>query len=445
MRDNNIHVSELEICSTSIHCKSGISITTDDFDKFNPNDKITSIIYNKTKKIRVCKYNNLQYGMTITYTNSANNNYNNIDNANNSNSNSNYSSNIKKKRSEKINIPIKKIIYSGNKQKACIVLFALRTDDINNAVRTTYDINNKISITYKHKQVCHKIIRVDISGKYIKIGGIINNEVAKRRGLKIIKICGYFNNQISFNIITSNITTPNITTPGVVPLNEYNNKRVNIKIFYNGSMRITGCKSKQELRKILQYLYAFISGSLGRNNVDDSINDGGLNIIDYKKISICSKVSIDKNINLVECCNVLNTYYQYFIKPPEDKYPGLRIKFPVFNDKGYYTFKPADLNKLLINIECSYACIDILMKYIGDDLHKLLLLNHDVLTALGINNYDTRKDLLYMINGIKKYITIILFRTGNIIITGGTSNKQLLSSYTFINKLINKYGNRFCT
>jgi TATA-box binding protein (TBP) (component of TFIID and TFIIIB) len=143
-------------------------------------------------------------------------------------------------------------------------------------------------------------------------------------------------------------------------------KPINVKLFKNGSIQMTGCKSILNIVEVLQILF------------------NELKIIKHGK-------SFVNDINLLDIDHVIN------------------IQIVMINSYFNIEFK-IDLNKLHdLLIENHYFCL------YDSDKHAGVNIKYE---------YDD------------KSITILVFETGNIIITGATTCDQINEAYKFINKKI---------
>jgi len=159
-----------------------------------------------------------------------------------------------------------------------------------------------------------------------------------------------------FNQVTLKIEIPSKTQP------------INVKLFQNGSIQMTGCKS---ITNIVEALHAIFN-----------------ELCDKKFVSDITVFNVKHLISLRIC--MINSYFN--------------MEFSI------------DLNKLydiLIQDEC-FCLYD-------SDKHA------------AINIKFEHKD---------KLVTVLVFETGNIIITGASSCDQILDAYEFINKKILSNFNR---
>ena len=154
------------------------------------------------------------------------------------------------------------------------------------------------------------------------------------------------------------------------------NNIINVKLFLNGSIQMTGCKSINNIREALEKVFIKL------RNIKA--------IPDYSINKIIEKPFVE-DINILSVCNL----YDFQICMINSNF---QIGFEINRDK---------LFELLLkdNIKCTYdpnihACVNI--KY---------------------NNND-------------KIISIFIFESGAIIITGARTCQQILSAYNFINKYL---------
>ena len=162
-------------------------------------------------------------------------------------------------------------------------------------------------------------------------------------------------------------------------INKFPKDKISIKIFKNGSMQMSGVKSLQACNYALNKLIDSISNEYG---VIDESGDG------IKDIS--------------------------FIENSEDELSIKLFKIDMINSNFNigYNINREKLYNILINtnIQCRYepcihACVNI----------------------------------KFMPESAQKNVSIFVFQSGNIIITGAKNIESIIESYNYINKLLKKY------
>jgi TATA-box binding protein (TBP) (component of TFIID and TFIIIB) len=180
----------------------------------------------------------------------------------------------------------------------------------------------------------------------------------------------------------------------IIVKGDSNTKCVNIKLFNNGKITLTGSKAEMDgfnsCRVLLEELkkYPDIFINLNKEHVKT------LEIINYKITMINSDFNTNFKIDLLKLLNILNTNYkELFTKFNPEKYRGLII--------GYYwnTDNKSQEGKCHCKGKCNGK---------GD----------------GTGASQCKK------------ITISIFKSGSIIITGGRLVKQIQDAYYFINNIL---------
>tara|TARA_Y100000817_G_C16854268_1_gene543371 strand:- start:1932 stop:2675 length:744 start_codon:yes stop_codon:yes gene_type:complete len=164
----------------------------------------------------------------------------------------------------------------------------------------------------------------------------------------------------------------------------HDGKVMNVKLFNNGRIQITGLKNEYQARQLIETLISYFQ--------DFDIFNEDIKIIDEKIVLINSDFDIKMNINrellhreIIE--NDIYSSYEPCI------YPGVNIKYFINNNNH---------NNGICN--CESLC-----NGKGD----------------GYGDGDCKK------------VTIAVFKSGKIIITGGQNKRQINESYQFITNFIN--------
>jgi len=201
--------------------------------------------------------------------------------------------------------------------------------------------------------------------------GFSKKSVKKKRKIKDKKV---FYNQITVHVFLDKI--------------------INVKVFNNGRIQMTGLKFKDQGIKVIDELIKQITVY----NKDECIFEGKLELTNYNIVLINSDFDIKYKVNRDILHREIIHFGMYSSYEPTI-YPGVNIKY-------FYN----NINKEGI-CNCCSKC-----------------------NGKGKGNGD----------GDCKKITIAVFNSGKIIITGGNSFDQVLISYKFINSLLankDKYEN----
>tara|TARA_B110001469_G_C9642361_1_gene323376 strand:- start:1386 stop:2198 length:813 start_codon:yes stop_codon:yes gene_type:complete len=231
------------------------------------------------------------------------------------------------------------------------------SDEIN--LKTCYD-----------KLVINDIIHF-IEFKGFPDKGFSKKSVKKKRKIKDKKV---FYNQITVHVFLGKI--------------------INVKIFNNGRIQMTGLKFREQGEKVIRVLI----DEINKYNDDDCIFKGKLELENYKIVLINSDFDIKYRVNRDILHREIINIGMYSSYEPTI-YPGVNIKY-------FYN----NINEAGV-CNCSSKC----------------------------NGKGSGKG-----DGDCKKITIAVFNSGKIIITGGNSFDQVLISYEFINSLLSdkiKYEN----
>lgn len=161
----------------------------------------------------------------------------------------------------------------------------------------------------------------------------------------------------------------------IIILKINNNKKINIKLFKNGAFQMTGCKSIDDCNKVLQKLILYLS----------------------------NKIIINNNSEQIE---------KYFIEDISTEFSILNFKIDMINSNFKINYK---LNRNIFyeilrqeGITCRYEpCIH---------------------ASINIK-YNT---------GVK-IVSIFVFQSGNIIITGACCRIDIIKTYDYINSILTKH------
>jgi TATA-box binding protein (TBP) (component of TFIID and TFIIIB) len=207
-----------------------------------------------------------------------------------------------------------------------------------------------------------------VSVKY----GDKNDKTTNRRIYQILTGSKKKGGKAFYNQVTLEIK------PDKINDNEENNA-INVKIFKNGSLQMTGCKRMIDCYNVIGKL---------------------INILKFDK------------------CKMYRTGEVHDIKFVTDSeklsLQNLRVAMINSNFKLDYLISRDDLYELLYNndVECKYHC----------NIHACVNIKYN-----------------YVENKKSKKISIFVFQSGSIIITGANNIKHIVAAHDYIMKIINKY------
>ena len=171
----------------------------------------------------------------------------------------------------------------------------------------------------------------------------------------------------------------------------------NIKLFRNSSISMTGGKNKNDgLCAVVALLYEIKKYPVLFNSEEDRMN---INYSDYRITLINTDYSIEFKIDRMKLYDILVNKYRMFVIYSPDIYSGVKIYF-FWNSKNKYQDGVCN---------CNEKCY--------------------------INKKNKNK-----IGGCKR-VTIAVFQSGKIIITGADKIKQTEDAYNCINDIIHKNYN----
>jgi TATA-box binding protein (TBP) (component of TFIID and TFIIIB) len=165
----------------------------------------------------------------------------------------------------------------------------------------------------------------------------------------------------------------------------YTKTNINAKVFRNGNVQMTGLKSEKQGKECMNYISHIVKMYCNNEVFVSSYNIQLINS-DYR---------INRNINRNKLNNVINNNFDIMSLFEPCIYPGVKVKYYWNNDK--------DSKK----DGCCYCCYD--------------------------------KDCTC------KKITIAVFQSGCIIITGAQMRDQIDEAYVFFNNILKKYDAEVCT
>ena len=163
------------------------------------------------------------------------------------------------------------------------------------------------------------------------------------------------------------------------------NKKVNVKIFNNGSIQMTGLKNKNQGNDIIKYLFDKIKNLNENNNI---CNIDNFKIYHYSIVMINTDFDIGFNINRSK----LNRH--------------------IINNNIFSSYEP-----------CVYPGVKIKYYYKKNKNNGMCNCSSGICKGKGLDDSC-------------KKITIAVFNSGKIIITGGNTIEQCEEAYNFIKKIL---------
>lgn len=268
------------------------------------------------------------------------------------------------------------------------------------------------SCCLKYDFVCDNLeLSNNIVGiEYQRNGEIITKGTIKNKKSKT----SLFYNQITLNI------------------NLADSKYINSKVFTNGKIQMTGCRSLLDAIETSSIIVDIIDKLNGYDKKESIVVDQ----FKVKLINSIFNIGINIEINREHLYRIITNEYSYYVEYVPDEYPGVRIKYRHYIDNNKYNWTVNDVCQWLADLDC-HVCVPIFHK-LQIDGNKLLTLGVNDLNSMGIKNEEIIDKILNYIysDKISRNITIIIFRTGNIMITGAKSFDQLIRPYNFINNLL---------
>lgn len=194
---------------------------------------------------------------------------------------------------------------------------------------------------------------------------------------------GYFEKQKKSNFFNS----------AALNLLIYDNKCINIKVFNNGKLQMTGVPSEDYGKKAANIVINYLKNIPdGKEKIVE--NKDKLNLVSYKTVLINSDYFCGTELKRENLNQILQDRYELSVNYESENYPGVKLEY--------------FWNKLYLNTENEGKCV-CEKKCIGKG------------SGNGI--------------GECKKITISSFQSGKVIVTGGRSLEQLNDAYKFINNI----------
>jgi len=245
---------------------------------------------------------------------------------------------------------------------------------------STRTATSKINSTIDLK-VIYDNLEIDSQVKYIEYG----SDIPKGESKKVISEKKKLKKKVFFNQITILIKIDYL----------YNN----IKLFNNGSISMTGVKSEVIGKKSVDILFHKL---LDINKTHKIFSSDEPIIEFYKIVLINSDYDIGYEIKRSELHQLLVNDYEIYSSYEPCIYPGVNSKF--FWNKMYK-------NNTLYNYPGKCHC-------------------NSVCNGKGTGNGESEC----------KKVTISVFQSGSIIITGANSVEQIIDCYDFISGIFKKHG-----
>jgi hypothetical protein len=213
-------------------------------------------------------------------------------------------------------------------------------------------------------------------------------------------------------------------------------KNINVKLFINGSIQMTGCKHLDNIKKCLEILFEKLKVTKAILNKDfkfekitfvksiENFNLSKIKIDKAIKVNL-SKIKIDKaiKVNLSKINNNLNNINKKVV-----------LKKNNFNNDSFDMSKLDIIYIYMFKIRMINTNFNIGFQINRVKLHKLLIENGYDATFEQIIHACV--NIKYNIKELNKTVSIFVFESGSITIAGSNSCYQILLTYNFINKFI---------
>ena len=199
-------------------------------------------------------------------------------------------------------------------------------------------------------------------------------------------------------------------------------KNINVKLFINGSIQMTGCKHLDNIKKCLEILFEKlkITKAILNDNFEFEKKTfvNSIDNLDLSKVKIIEKIDGNKiESDLIGKIKI--------IKNPKNNFDTKQL-----NISNIYLF---DIRMINTNFNIGFQIN-------RDKLYQLLVkcgydVSFDPIIHACVN-------VKYNIAHLNKTVSIFVFESGSITIAGSNSYYQIIQTYNFINKFIlSNYNN----
>ena len=265
---------------------------------------------------------------------------------------------------------------------------------------STATITCKINVLFDVENIAYYFNDFDdilIGKKYGSriINNLVNIKKSKTIKKKKSKITKDFFNQVSLIFSTPmlmGLDMDKLTT-------KEKEKTINVKLFINGSIQMTGCKHLSNITKCLEIVFEKIK------NTKAIINEN----FKFEKKKFLKNVE-ELDIDSIKLSYDLNNY-------KNDPYSQLKIE-------NVYMF---DIHMINTNFNIGFQIK-------REVLRELLIANG--FSAELDPNVQACVNIKYNIPNLHKTVSIFVFESGSITIAGSDSCEQIQYTYNFINKFI---------
>lgn len=263
---------------------------------------------------------------------------------------------------------------------------------------STATITCKINVLFDVENIAYYFNDFDemLTGK--KYGNrVINNlvNIKKTNKKKKRKVTKDFFNQVS--LIFSTTMLMGLDIDKLTPKEK--EKTINVKLFINGSIQMTGCKHLSNITKCLEIVFEKIKKTKAIINENQQFE----------------KKKFFKNVEDLDLKNIVFNYDLNDYKGDPSK--NLKIE-----------------NVYMFNIHMINTNFNIAFQIKRDVLKQLLIANG--FDAALDPNVQACVNIKYNIPNLNKTVSIFVFESGSITIAGSDSCEQIQYTYNFINKFI---------
>lgn len=265
---------------------------------------------------------------------------------------------------------------------------------------STATITCKINVLFDVENIAYYFNDFDeilIGKKYGNrvINNLVNVKKSKTTKKKKKKVTKDFFNQVSLIFCTPILMGLDINKL----TQKEKEKTINVKLFINGSIQMTGCKHLSNITKCLEIAFEKLK------KIKAIINKNH----QFEKKKFLKNVE-DLNINKIVLNYILDNY-------KGDPYKNLKIQ-------NVYMF---DIHMINTNFNISFQ--------IKRDILRQLL-EENGFDAILDPNVQACVNIKYNIPNLSKTVSIFVFESGSITIAGSDSCEQIQYTYNFINKFI---------